>query len=400
MNQDMMLSFEYRAYDRKGQLIKGIERASSQQEAQLKIKKQGLVIIELRPIATAKIKGRVSIAHVEELTSQLALLLSSGLKIDKALAVLAQSNEHQKMKMVLSDLYQTVSQGGSLSSAMTKHDKVFPSLYCEMVRIGEGSGRLTDVFQRLAENLRFQRELSKKIVQASVYPCFILVVCLLALVAIFNFVVPSMSGLFESLTELPVYTALLIDVSNWVQAYQWHTLFGLIAFVVIVVHSSDKAWFKHWIANLLDAIPLTRRAVLLVERIRYSASMSLMLESGVDLATSMSMAAKTVKTPGVVQQLEKAQQQVSQGQSVSHSLAGLPLFDALSLSLLQVGEETGQLGKVFAEVNLRARSTFESWVLKLTTMLEPIMIVFMGLIVGSVVVIMLLSIVSVNDVTF
>lgn len=112
------------------------------------------------------------------------------------------------------------------------------------------------------------------------------------------------------------------------------------------------------------------------------------------------MAAKTVKTPGVVQQLEKAQQQVSQGQSVSHSLAGLPLFDALSLSLLQVGEETGQLGKVFAEVNLRARSTFESWVLKLTTMLEPIMIVFMGLIVGSVVVIMLLSIVSVNDVTF
>lgn len=400
MNKALMQSYQYRAYDKQGHLVKGVERASSSQNALRELKKQGLTVVDLAEFTVKKEGGRVTLVQIEELTSQLSLLLRSGLTIDRALDVLVGNTTNTRLLVILQELQQAVHQGGELSSALEKHQDVFSTLYCEMVKIGESSGRLSVVFDKLAENLMFQRELSKKITQAMVYPLFILSVCLLALVAIFNFVVPSMSGLFESLTEVPFYTQALMTVSAWIQVYQFHLLFSVIGLIFMVIHSAKKAWFKAWLGRTLAFIPITRNALFLVERIRYSAAMTLMLESGVDLATAMQMAAKTVKNPGIASQLGKAQQEVSHGKTLFSSLASIPVFDSISLSLLQVGEETGQLGTVFNEVNRRSRSNFESWVLKLTAMLEPLMIVFMGLIVGTVVVIMLLSIVSVNDVSF
>lgn len=392
--------FKYQAYDRSGNLIKGVEQAENESEAQYRLKKQGLVVLNVSELKVKSSGRKINQTQIEEITSQLALLLRSGLKIDRAIEVLANNTANTQLRTLLQHLLNTVSHGGQLSSALEEHKNIFSTLYCEMVKIGESSGRLPEVFDRLAENLMFQRELAKKITQAMVYPAFIMAVCSLALVAIFNFVVPSMSGLFESLTELPVYTEILINTSSWVQRYQFYLLMALILAIATVIHSIGKPWFNDFLTRTLELLPLTRNALYQVERIRYSGAMALMLESGVDLATSMAMAARTVKANGIKSQLIKSQQLVSQGQSLSQSLTGIPIFDSISLSLLQVGEESGQLGRVFTEVNRRSRSAFESWVLKLTTMLEPLMIVFMGLIVGSVVVIMLLSIVSVNDVSF
>ncbi|MCG6510733.1 type II secretion system F family protein [Vibrio parahaemolyticus] len=327
-------------------------------------------------------------------------MLKSGLKIDKALEVLAENAPNAKIQSILEEVGIGVKQGRELWRCMSEHPTAFPNLYVEMVKIGEASGRLTEVFAKLAENLKFQRELSKKITQAMVYPMFILLVCVVSLVAIFNFVVPSMSGLFESLQEIPVYTQLLLDVSGFVQSYQAHMLAALVVAVIAFIKASENPDFRKRVDGFLAAFPLTRNAVLLVERIRYSASMELMLTSGVDLAKSMSMSTASVKSDALQSQLSKAHDDVSQGRSLVESLSGIQLFDPISLSLIRVGEETGQTGLVFGEINSRSRNQFETWMLKLTAMLEPLMIVIMGGIVGSVVIIMLLSIVSVNDVSF
>ncbi|TBT76096.1 hypothetical protein D5E72_15020 [Vibrio parahaemolyticus] len=211
-----------------------------------------------------------------------------------------------------------------------------------------------------------------------VYPMFILLVCVVSLVAIFNFVVPSMSGLFESLQEIPVYTQLLLDVSGFVQSYQVHMLAALVVAVIAFIKASENPDFRKRVDGFLAAFPLTRNAVLLVERIRYSASMELMLTSGVDLAKSMSMSTASVKSDALQSQLSKAHDDVSQGRSLVESLSGIQLFDPISLSLIRVGEETGQTGLVFGEINSRSRNQFETWMLKLTAMLEPLMIVIMG----------------------
>ncbi|EML0276856.1 type II secretion system F family protein [Vibrio parahaemolyticus] len=393
-------TYRYKAYDKQGKLVQGTELGKSELDVTVKLKKQSLIPLEVTTLAQTKKVGRVTGAVIEETTSQLSLLLKSGLKIDKALEVLAENAPNAKIQSILEEVGIGVKQGRELWRCMSEHPTAFPNLYVEMVKIGEASGRLTEVFAKLAENLKFQRELSKKITQAMVYPMFILLVCVVSLVAIFNFVVPSMSGLFESLQEIPVYTQLLLDVSGFVQSYQVHILATLVVAVIAFIKASENPDFRKRVDGFLAAFPLTRNAVLLVERIRYSASMELMLTSGVDLAKSMSMSTASVKSDALQSQLSKAHDDVSQGRSLVESLSGIQLFDPISLSLIRVGEETGQTGLVFGEINSRSRNQFETWMLKLTAMLEPLMIVIMGGIVGSVVIIMLLSIVSVNDVSF
>ncbi|HCE3686497.1 TPA: type II secretion system F family protein [Vibrio parahaemolyticus] len=393
-------TYRYKAYDKQGKLVQGTELGKSELDVTVKLKKQSLIPLEVTTLAQTKKVGRVTGAVIEETTSQLSLLLKSGLKIDKALEVLAENAPNAKVQSILEEVGIGVKQGRELWRCMSEHPTAFPNLYVEMVKIGEASGRLTEVFAKLAENLKFQRELSKKITQAMVYPMFILLVCVVSLVAIFNFVVPSMSGLFESLQEIPVYTQLLLDVSGFVQSYQVHMLAALVVAVIAFIKASENPDFRKRVDGFLAAFPLTRNAVLLVERIRYSASMELMLTSGVDLAKSMSMSTASVKSDALQSQLSKAHDDVSQGRSLVESLSGIQLFDPISLSLIRVGEETGQTGLVFGEINSRSRNQFETWMLKLTAMLEPLMIVIMGGIVGSVVIIMLLSIVSVNDVSF
>ncbi|HCE1952686.1 type II secretion system F family protein [Vibrio parahaemolyticus] len=393
-------TYRYKAYDKQGKLVQGTELGKSELDVTVKLKKQSLIPLEVTTLAQTKKVGRVTGAVIEETTSQLSLLLKSGLKIDKALEVLAENAPNAKIQSILEEVGIGVKQGRELWRCMSEHPTAFPNLYVEMVKIGEASGRLTEVFAKLAENLKFQRELSKKITQAMVYPMFILLVCVVSLVAIFNFVVPSMSGLFESLQEIPVYTQLLLDVSGFVQSYQAHMLAALVVAVIAFIKASENPDFRKRVDGFLAAFPLTQNAVLLVERIRYSASMELMLTSGVDLAKSMSMSTASVKSDALQSQLSKAHDDVSQGRSLVESLSGIQLFDPISLSLIRVGEETGQTGLVFGEINSRSRNQFETWMLKLTAMLEPLMIVIMGGIVGSVVIIMLLSIVSVNDVSF
>ncbi|TOE65305.1 secretion system protein [Vibrio parahaemolyticus] len=393
-------TYRYKAYDKQGKLVQGTELGKSELDVTVKLKKQSLIPLEVTTLAQTKKVGRVTGAVIEETTSQLSLLLKSGLKIDKALEVLAENAPNAKIQSILEEVGIGVKQGRELWRCMSEHPTAFPNLYVEMVKIGEASGRLTEVFAKLAENLKFQRELSKKITQAMVYPMFILLVCVVSLVAIFNFVVPSMSGLFESLQEIPVYTQLLLDVSGFVQSYQVHMLAALVVAVITFIKAFENPDFRKRVDGFLAAFPLTRNAVLLVERIRYSASMELMLTSGVDLAKSMSMSTASVKSDALQSQLSKAHDDVSQGRSLVESLSGIQLFDPISLSLIRVGEETGQTGLVFGEINSRSRNQFETWMLKLTAMLEPLMIVIMGGIVGSVVIIMLLSIVSVNDVSF
>ncbi|TON65751.1 type II secretion system F family protein, partial [Vibrio parahaemolyticus] len=375
-------TYRYKAYDKQGKLVQGTELGKSELDVTVKLKKQSLIPLEVTTLAQTKKVGRVTGAVIEETTSQLSLLLKSGLKIDKALEVLAENAPNAKIQSILEEVGIGVKQGRELWRCMSEHPTAFPNLYVEMVKIGEASGRLTEVFAKLAENLKFQRELSKKITQAMVYPMFILLVCVVSLVAIFNFVVPSMSGLFESLQEIPVYTQLLLDVSGFVQSYQVHMLAALVVAVIAFIKASENPDFRKRVDGFLAAFPLTRNAVLLVERIRYSASMELMLTSGVDLAKSMSMSTASVKSDALQSQLSKAHDDVSQGRSLVESLSGIQLFDPISLSLIRVGEETGQTGLVFGEINSRSRNQFETWMLKLTAMLEPLMIVIMGGIVG------------------
>ena len=401
-----MKSFSYKAYDNLGAKADGGIEAADLDLAKAALSEQGLMVVSVTEDTsfTQELgflsRRRVSAQELEFLTSELALLLNSGVTIDRGLAVIKRNSTSAPQARLVASLHDAVRRGESLSEAMAAESEVFNPLYVNLVKLGESSGTLPKIFSRLAEDIKFQSELRSKIMQALTYPAVIFFVCILCIVFIFNYIVPQMSGLFEGLPEIPTYTAFLLGASAWMINYQWFLLLGIVTAVGMLVTALKTAEGARRIDEALLMVPGIRNVFILVERIRFNTAIAMMLESGILIDRCLDMAVGSVKNQTIQQELKVAKERVKKGDTLSKALRASPLYRGFSLSLIEVGEESGQLEPVFAEISRRSRREFESWVDRMTSLLEPLLILVMGGIVGGVVVTMLLSIVSVNDIGF
>ena len=396
-----MSIFEFEAYDKNGSIIREQGEFDSIDLAQQSIANKGYYLISIkkksnRHIQNLFVSKELSLDDMEFLTSELSLLLSNGVKIDRGLQILGKSKANTKVGQVLQQLSLAVKRGDSLSDALKEH-KEFDNLYVNLVRMGEASGQLSEIFKGLARDLKFRKELKSKISQAMAYPLVILVVCILAIVFVFNFIVPQMSSLFDENDQLPIYTSMLLNLSDWMISYQWYLFVAIIFAGFASRYFLSKGTFNTWLDDVAIKTPVIRNAIIQIERIRFNTSMALMLSAGVKLDEALGMASSTVKNGLIRRELVAAKNKIKGGTSITEALKSNLMYSGLFISLLEVGEESGQLSIVFEEIANRSRSGFTSWTTKFTSVLEPIMILFMAGIVGSVVVVMLLSIISVND---
>ena len=401
-----MKDFSYKAYDNQGLKADGQIEASDLDEAKALITDQGLMLVSVNEnIPLSQELGllpprRVTSQELEFLTSELSLLLNSGVTIDRGLGVIRRNSTSAAQAKLVAGLHDAVRSGESLSDAMATENEVFNSLYINLVQLGESSGTLPKIFARLAEDIKFQSELKSKITQALTYPAAIFLVCIFCIVFIFNYIVPQMSGLFEGMPEIPTYTAFLLGASAWMISYQWFLLVGIFGLALGVMAALKTRSGARRINAGLMLVPGIRNVSMLIERIRFNTAIAMMLEAGILIDRCLEMAVGSVKNEGVQQDLIVAKNRVKKGDTLSNALRASPLFPDFALSLIEVGEESGHLEPVFSELSSRSRREFESWVDRMTSLLEPLLILFMGGVVGGVVVTMLLSIVSVNDVGF
>ena len=396
--------FFYKTYDYQGSKLDGQIDSLNIESARESLERQQLMvvsIIEVKPADQAwslLSRTRVKPQELEYLTSELALLLNSGVTIDRGLEVIRRNTSSIPQARLVVGLHEAVRRGETLSTAMDSQAEVFSPLYINLVRLGESSGTLPRVFRRLAEDIKFQSELKRQIVQALTYPMVVFAVCILCILFVFNYIVPQMSGLFQGLPEIPFYTSLLLSASDWMINYQWY-LFATLSLSIFALAGAVKTPAG---ARQVDAIlmraPGLKHVFLLVDRVRFNTAIAMMLSSGILIDRCLEMASGSVKSQTIRHSLVIAKERVKKGDALSSALASSPLFTDFSISLIEVGEESGQLGPVFNELSARSRIEFEGWVARATSILEPLLIVFMGGIVGGVVVTMLLSIVSVNDI--
>ncbi|MEL0647370.1 type II secretion system F family protein [Pseudoalteromonas agarivorans] len=392
--------FKFKAYSHSGELVNGEITAESEKEAFSNLRKDYKLVIKVSAVSQSIQRKRITLSDLEQSTNQLSTLLKNGLKIDKALSVLVKSNRKSAIGLVWASVLSDIKQGALLSDALGKRPETFSTLFIEMVKIGESTGNLPQVFSRLSQNLLFQNALRNKVIQAITYPLFILMVCVLAIWAIFNFVIPSMSTMFESVSDIPSYTQVLMDASQWIQNYQIHLLICVILLITGAVFAFQKHELRLKMIQATVKLPLIKTIVKQSDRIRFATSLQLTLESGVSLSNGLELASETVLDPQLKKSLRKIVVTVSSGGILSDELAKLSLFDDIGISLISVGEESGTLTSSFTEIAERARLSFEQWLIRFTAMLEPLLILVMGGVVGSVVITMLLSIVSINDVSF
>jgi len=401
-----MPRFTYVAYDVSGGKLVGDIDGSDIDQVKTQLTSQQLLIVDIKEqvasLGASSIFGNrsVSAVEMEYFTAELALLLKAGVTIDKALGITRRNTSSSAQAIVIAQLHDSVRRGDSLADAMQAQDQLFNPLYLNLVRLGEVSGTLSEVFARLAEDLKFQNELKRQVIQALIYPGVIFSVCMACILFVFNYIVPQMRGLFDGIPELPFYTSALLGISEWVGNYQWYMLFGLLAIVSGISFMYRNTVGASFVDAFMVRVPGLSNMLLRIERIRFNTALALMLQSGLLIDQCLEMAVGSVKNRELRRGLIAAKDRVKKGSSLVDALRSSPVFDDFSMSLIEVGEESGELSPVFIEISDRSRREFQSAVDRMTSLLEPLLILTMGVIVGGVVVTMLLSIVSVNDVGY
>ncbi|WP_231665219.1 MULTISPECIES: type II secretion system F family protein [unclassified Pseudoalteromonas] len=400
-----MIEFEYKAIDSQGARHDGVILALSKLEAQKSLAQQGLNAMAINQISNRQslldlFSQTVTLDQLEFFTSQLALLLESGVRVDKAIDIIRASNMHPSLSRLLNQISSSLKKGASLSAAFADHEELFGPLYISLLKIGETSGNLPEVLNRLADDLKFQKELRSQITTALTYPSVIFFVCIMAVYFVLTFIVPKMAGIFTDLTQAPWYTQVIIKVSSFFVDYQTIIIGGVIAGLISLAYAFKKPEVKNWFYVKASHIPGIGKVILTAERIRFAQSMAMMLDAGLQLDTTLELTSDTLKHEELKRDAKLALKQLKSGKQLSQVLAKTRIFPDFFLSIIKVGEETGRLPRVFREVATRSKADLEQVIQKLTTMLEPIMLIFMGGFVGGIVISMLMSMVSINDVAF
>ncbi|CAB0151168.1 Type II secretion system protein F [Pseudidiomarina piscicola] len=396
-----MALFTYVAYNTSGVEQKGRIDAIDLASAKARLEHQQLLVADIKEASSglnANVFGErgLTIKDVEFFTAEISLLLTSGLRVDKGLQILLHNVEKPALRDMLQNVLQQLKQGHKLSESIAAFP-VFSSLYIGLVQIAEETGELAATFQRLADELHYQMDLREKIKQALVYPAVILTVCVAAIVFIFNFVVPNLTSLFQDQQNLPGYTVALLAVSDFFNNYQLWLALGLVATGVGLWYYREHSFVKALGSKCRERLPVVANANLLVERIRFNAALHVMLSAGVAIDRSMKLAAKTLRTESLRNEVARAAERVNRGEGLADCLSESRLYPPYFAALLSIGEESGELARVFGEIADRSRRTFYSWVTRFTSLLEPALILFMGAVVGTIVVIMMLSISAVTD---
>ena len=399
-----MSQFECTVYDQHG--IRQVVTINSEttDDARLKLLQAGYSVAKIAEIKENKrqslfARNQLSLEDLEFFSAQMSLLLGNGLKLDEALELLQKVAVEPNIKFVVGKMLNSVREGNPLSSALEERWG-FDKLYVSLVQIGESSGNIAEVFAGIAADLKFKKVLAGKVKQAISYPILVLVFCTLAILFVFNVVIPRMSVLFDNQENLPWYTEVMLASADFITTYQWLMLPLIIALPVLLIQLKKRPELKSAFDRLAVRVPMISQLVRMVERIRFSSAMHLTVKSGISVERAMQYSSKVIKNSVLQGQATAAEIKVRQGNTLAASFKQTLIFDELHTGLIEVGERSGDLESIFKEITEREQFNFDALVTRFTALLEPALIMLMAGIVGGVVVVMLMSIIAVQDIGF
>jgi general secretion pathway protein F len=391
-----MAVFEYKALNSQGRQVKGIIDSDSVRAARAKLNKQGIFPTSIvESLEKAKSGGwnkqisfksqRVGPNQLSIATRQLATLLTAGMPLVDALKALGDQIEHPAFRTIFAEVTDNVNEGSSFAGSLKAYPKVFPRLYTNMVASGEASGSLDMVLERLADLLESQAALRRKVISALTYPTLMIVLCVGVIMLLLAFVVPQITEMFKDHNAaLPLPTEIVIWLSDFVQSYWWLIL-GIIVGAVIGLkryYSTTKGRLK--IDSIKLRLPLVGAMTLKIATSRFSRNLSSMLSSGIDVLGALEIAKNIVGNTVIENAIESAREGVKEGQSLAKELSKTNLFPRLLIHMIAIGEKTGQLDSMLKRAADAYESEVDAFIGGLTSILEPLLIVFLAVVVGGI----------------
>jgi general secretion pathway protein F len=409
--------YEYKALDSAGKAVSGMVDADSPRALREQLKRKKVYLTRFvettrggkkrtvggeksgsREVKVNELFKRVKVIEVAEMTRQVSTLLRAGIPVVDAYGALADQIENPKLKRAISQVKRTVSEGATLANALKEHPAIFSNLYVNMVSAGENSGNLDLVFQRLAEFTEAQVKLQAKIMGAMMYPIVMVVLGFLVVTLMMTLVVPQIAGIFDEMGQaLPLPTRVLIGLSNVFTDFWWLIFLGIMGSIwgFQAWRSSsvgkpvwDRAVLKIWVFG-----PLIR----MIAIARFTRTLGTLLNSGVPILTAMNIVKSIVTNATLATVIEEARDAVKEGHSIADPLKASGEFPPMVTHMIAVGEKSGELEAMLANVAESYEIQVESKVNGLASVLEPIMIVVMGFMVAFLVFSILLPMLNMNE---
>ena len=387
--------FAYKGRNARGELVRGVLENSDSGAVADQLLNSGVSPIEINPAAAPQGSGpagegwlarlgveKVTLDDMLLFSRQMYTLLKAGVPILKSLAALQESATRVAFANMLQDVRTSLDSGRDLSTAMRRHPKIFSPFYISMVRVGELTGALEEVFLRLFNHLEFEREIKDQVSQALRYPMFVVVVMGLALVIVNIFVIPAFARIFASFkAELPLMTRVLLGFSDFMVQY-WPALLGAaaVAFTLFRVWVGTPAGRYNWDRWKLR-IPIAGKIVLKATLARFARSLSIALKSGVPIVQALSVVEQVVDNSYVGQRIEQIRDGVERGESLLRTTVTTGVFTPVVVQMISIGEESGELDELLREVAEMYQREVEYELKTFSSQIEPVLIVLLGILV-------------------
>jgi len=394
-----MAIYSYRTSTRGGVIQEGFLEAPDEKTAVETLKSSGAIPLK---IALKKDRFRPSWrlgkpkGDILAFTSELSVLLNAGLPLDRSLHILADISEHQGMREVVEAMLRSIREGHSFSDALLKHPRLFPRIYVNMIRAGESSGVLGAILEKLTEFLSSSKELKDHIISAMIYPAILIITGGVSVIVLLTFVLPKFSAIFEEFGgNLPLPTKIVMTLSGFLQSTWWLGLIIMIGGALFIrQHLQTERGRYQW--DVLK-IRILGDIIRKMETARFCRTLGTMLKSGVPHLQALRNSIDVVGNRVVAGALTTLTKSAKEGKGIAGPATDTGVFPPLALSMIKVGEETGQLDEMLLKVAVAYEKNLRESIRRFVSLVEPMMILIMGLLIGFIVISMLMAIFSITD---
>jgi len=386
-----------------GETIEGVIEAADEKLAVERIRDTGLIPLKVTAPRQGGLRGKIGFRRsgvdLVPFTSELSVLLSAGLPIDRSLNILSEVSEEKETKKTIQSILKSIREGGSFSDALQKHPRSFPRLYVNMVRAGEAGGVLDVVLDKLNEFLESAKELKDSILSAMIYPAILSITGGISIIIILTLVLPKFSVIFAELGgSIPFSTKILLGVSGALRVYWWVFVLAILTLWGILRSYVRSAQGRlRWDALKLR---LFGDVVRKLETARFCRTLGTLLKSGVSFLQALDNSKDVVSNQVIASALDGVAKGAKEGKGIAGPLANAGVLPPLALSMIKVGEETGQLDAMLIKVAAAYEKSLKETVKRFVSFLESAMILAMGLVIGFIVISMLMAIFSITDLPF
>jgi type IV pilus assembly protein PilC len=402
-----MPQFEYVVKDETGRDLSGVQEAESVQALVTAFRSKRYTIVKVKEVRKGTVstrlkvrkkKKRIKLDDLVVFTRQLATMIEAGVPVVQALDILSEQMDNPSFQRICREIYSSVEGGQNLSDSMEGHKKVFSTLFVSMIRAGEISGQLHEILDRLASYLEKSASLQKKVKSALVYPVVVTIIAGGITLFMMTFVIPKFAEIFTSLNApLPTPTMMLISLSDLIR----HNLVIVIIVLAVVGFlfgnyiktKSGRLWFDK---NLLR-VPMFGPLFMKVAMSKFSRTLSTLLKSGVPILTSFDIVSKTVGNRLIELIMEEVKSAIEEGNGIAETLTKKQVFPPMVVRMIGIGEETGEIEKMLGKIADFYDEQVDAAVSGLTSLIEPLIIVFLGGVIGTIVVCMFLPIFSITQ---